>query len=62
MACTGKPSESGMTTQGVRLKKQQELRPEGTYVILKNLALVAIHAAMFTGQLEMKCVGDGMIH
>ena len=53
MACTGKPSESGMTTQGVKLKKEQELRPKGTYAILRNLASVASHVVMFMGQLEM---------
>ena len=42
-----------MTGQGVRQKKEQELRPEGTYVIPRNLALVASHAAMFMGQLEI---------
>lgn len=31
IACTGKSCESGMTGQGERLKKKQELRPEGTY-------------------------------
>lgn len=53
MAHTGKPRGSGMTRQGVRQKKEQELRPEGTYVILRNLALVTSHVATFTGQLEM---------
>lgn len=46
MVCTGKPSESGMTRLGVILKKQQEPRPQGTYVILGNLTLVASHVAI----------------
>lgn len=35
------------------MKKEQELRPKGTYTNLRNLALVASHVVMFMGQLEM---------
>lgn len=42
-----------MTRQGVRQKKEQELRPEGTCVILRYLASVVSHVATFMGQREM---------
>lgn len=55
--CPGKPCESGVTRQEVRLKKEQEPRPEGAYVILRNLDLVVSHLVMFTEQREMQHAG-----
>lgn len=46
-----------MTRQEVRLKEEQEPRPEGTYVSLRNLDLVVSHLAMFAEQREMQHAG-----